>query len=281
MLPEPDQLQHVRRARQKNTRQLKQKFLYDLEVNLGFFRTCKQIYCEATKVFYGQNEFRFSGLNGHMVAFAYMSKIGARNFAFMESMTIAMPFRSYDRGGYAVHWNPCTWRRVNEVYDNLPFPYPGQRQQDRRRFPRLEYEQAWHALAWRLANACSLTTLNLVLPEHSWPITYFPTGHAQALSAIDDIVAGNPFLELHIVRVFPPSQAIGNTINQCQRDFIKLLKGTGCILRVQPARSNSKGYWKLIPQAFPNKHGEFCASAADDKNVDTVDVLPDIWHLFL
>jgi len=32
-------------------------------INLGFLRACKQVSREAAEVFYGQNEFRFSGTN--------------------------------------------------------------------------------------------------------------------------------------------------------------------------------------------------------------------------
>ncbi|CAO2649858.1 Nn.00g011500.m01.CDS01 [Neocucurbitaria sp. VM-36] len=44
-------------------------------LNLGFLRTCRTVQSEGSEVFYGENEFRFSGLNGHMVANLFIRKI--------------------------------------------------------------------------------------------------------------------------------------------------------------------------------------------------------------
>ncbi|KAF2029503.1 hypothetical protein EK21DRAFT_112876 [Setomelanomma holmii] len=80
--------------------------LFKHEHNLRLLRTCKRVNAEATGTFYGGNDFRFSGLNGHMVAYAWLTKIGPRNRCLLTSLTVAMPFRSDDRSIYGWNWNP-------------------------------------------------------------------------------------------------------------------------------------------------------------------------------
>ncbi|KAF3038646.1 hypothetical protein E8E12_005295 [Didymella heteroderae] len=70
-------------------------------VNLGFLRVCKQVNAEAAQVFYGQNEFRFSGTNGCIVAAAFVYTIKARNTHWLAHLTIAMPLLTEDRSIYA------------------------------------------------------------------------------------------------------------------------------------------------------------------------------------
>ncbi|KAF2029466.1 hypothetical protein EK21DRAFT_112840 [Setomelanomma holmii] len=62
--------------------------------NLGLLRTGKLINAKAAEILYGQNEFRFSGKNRLMAAFAYVTKIGPGNLDYMTSLTVGMPFRS-------------------------------------------------------------------------------------------------------------------------------------------------------------------------------------------
>lgn len=64
---------------------------------LGLLRTCKVIHQEASEIFYGQNKFRFSGIDGCIVASAFLHTIHPKNWQWLTSLTIAMPFSSRDR----------------------------------------------------------------------------------------------------------------------------------------------------------------------------------------
>lgn len=155
------------RLRRRNAAIMKHKVFNNRRgfVNLGFMRTCKQINIEATEVFYGHNEFRFSGKNGHMAAFAFVNKIGPRNLDFMRSITMALPIESTDEGRYGENWNPSNWRRIHEVYDKMPFPYSPKPFRYRKQYKRLQYGAAWCHLAGKLASAHSHKTITFVLPD--------------------------------------------------------------------------------------------------------------------
>ncbi|KAF2822603.1 hypothetical protein CC86DRAFT_410199 [Ophiobolus disseminans] len=64
------------RCRRVNAAILWRTFRRGGDVNLGFLCTCKLVNFEATEIFYGENKFRFSGNNGLMTAYAYITKIG-------------------------------------------------------------------------------------------------------------------------------------------------------------------------------------------------------------
>ena len=59
---------------------------------LCLMRTYKQIHSEVAPLYYGHNEFRFSGVNGTAVACAFISTLGVRQSRFLKSITIPMPF---------------------------------------------------------------------------------------------------------------------------------------------------------------------------------------------
>jgi hypothetical protein len=82
-----------------------------------------------------------------MVAYAFLTKIGARNVGFIKSLTVAMPFRGGNRGPYGELWNPDTEPSTLKLYSRMPFPYPGMKVQHRRCFPRLDFEEEWCKLA--------------------------------------------------------------------------------------------------------------------------------------
>ncbi|KAI4617004.1 uncharacterized protein J4E87_008516 [Alternaria ethzedia] len=254
--------------------------------NLGLLRTCKQVCAEATEVFYGNNEFRFSGLNGHMVAYAFATKIGPRNLGFMKSMTMAIPCRSEDRGCMASHWNPHTWLRTHDVYDLMPFPYPWTKGKLRKRFPRLDFEDSWSSLAWMLAGAHRLNQITFVLPHYiryhrvAWGLhRYVRCCGRRLVSAMDDIVAAKPFLQVAIIRMFkdPNEDA---SCDSSQRCLIKELKSI-VFCNVRLARFCKNQNWELDPQPYVDRDGEFVEDQALDASEDPLDMLPDIERLFV
>ncbi|KAI4688264.1 uncharacterized protein J4E84_005195 [Alternaria hordeiaustralica] len=254
--------------------------------NLGLLRTCKQVCAEATEVFYGNNEFRFSGLNGHMVAYAFATKIGSRNLGFMKSMTMAIPCRSGDRGCMASHWNPHTWLRTHEVYDLMPFSYPWTKGKLRKRFPRLDFEDSWRSLAWMLAGAYRLNKIKFVLPhyirfrlEARGLQRHMRCCDRQLFSAMDDIVAAKPFLQVAIVRMFkdPNEDA---SCDSSQRCLIKELKSI-VFCNVRLARFCKNQNWELDPQPYVDRDGGFVEDQALDASENPLDMLPDIERLFV
>lgn len=53
---------------------------------------------EDYEVFYGENEFRFSAINGHVVANLFIRKIYKQHFQWIKKLTMTMPFYlDYDR----------------------------------------------------------------------------------------------------------------------------------------------------------------------------------------
>jgi hypothetical protein len=243
-------------------------------------RTCKQVNVEAAEIFYGKNEFRFSGLNGHVVAYAYATKIGRRNLGFMKSITFVMPFRSSDRGDRAVNWCPSNWTRLNELYDRMPFPYPRRTYQDRKRFPRLDFEDSWLKLAWMLAEAPRLKKITFLLPEYArydydWEL--FP--NLSSFSAFDDLAAAKPDLQVTVVRMF--EDIYGDiSYGYTQRPLVKRLKSI-VFCRVRLAEFSRKGHWELAPQRYVDKDGEFVDDKALDASEDPLEMLPDIECLFM
>jgi hypothetical protein len=59
---------------------------------LGLLRVSRLINEEASQVFYGENEFRFSGINGWMVFSAFLNTIGPSQYRFLTHVTIHVPF---------------------------------------------------------------------------------------------------------------------------------------------------------------------------------------------
>lgn len=68
----------------------------DLNQDLGLLRVSLLVNDEASQVFYGANEFRFSGINGWMVFSAYLNTIGSHHYRFLQRVTIHVPFPGVD-----------------------------------------------------------------------------------------------------------------------------------------------------------------------------------------
>lgn len=84
-------------------------------INLGLLRVSEQVNEEAYQVFYGQNEIRFSGINGCIIAAAFVYTIKARNTRWLTNVTIAMSLFTENRYIYANEGNPETHNRFWEV----------------------------------------------------------------------------------------------------------------------------------------------------------------------
>ncbi|KAF2469149.1 uncharacterized protein BDR25DRAFT_356932 [Lindgomyces ingoldianus] len=67
-----------------------------LNHKLGLLRVSSIIHLEASQVFYGENEFRFTGINGWMVCSLYLNTIGPQHFRFLRHITLHVPFPGTD-----------------------------------------------------------------------------------------------------------------------------------------------------------------------------------------
>lgn len=175
------------------------------ELNVGLLRTCKQINTEAAEYFY-KNEFRFSAINGCIVASAFLHTIGPVNISWLTNLTIAVPFQSQDPTVYAVDCNPHTFKRFAEIYRGSARPgfrYPNQHRDHGQWW---NYRRSFCLFAWNLTqHATRLTKLTFVVPENTRPHTYW--GFMNYLSnkmiwdAIEDLATEKPLLELEVVHM--------------------------------------------------------------------------------
>jgi hypothetical protein len=67
---------------------------------LGFLRVNKQVNREASPIFYGENEFRFTSLWGHDVLFYFCRTIGKANTMRLRKITQHLPYPGDYQGGY-------------------------------------------------------------------------------------------------------------------------------------------------------------------------------------
>ncbi|KAE9973282.1 hypothetical protein BLS_003666 [Venturia inaequalis] len=72
------------------------KYAKEIIPCLKLLRVNKQIGAETAGLFYSNNEFRFSGLNGWSVLTSFMVTIGISNTSFLKKIAVHVPFR----GGY-------------------------------------------------------------------------------------------------------------------------------------------------------------------------------------
>ncbi|KAF2770530.1 hypothetical protein EJ03DRAFT_360578 [Teratosphaeria nubilosa] len=62
---------------------------------LRFLRTCKLIHREASSIYYGENDFRFSGADGAHFARAFMLTIGQSNAALLRKIMLPIHFSGH------------------------------------------------------------------------------------------------------------------------------------------------------------------------------------------
>jgi hypothetical protein len=91
--PETSYKKSSARVRRPNRKELRNS-LRTRELNLALLRTSKLVNEEAAEIFYGLNEFRFSGCHSHVVAAAFAYTIGPRHLQWLTNLTIGIPFRA-------------------------------------------------------------------------------------------------------------------------------------------------------------------------------------------
>lgn len=81
----------TRRARRFHLR----RYIREVKPALRFLRVNKQINMEAASIFYGENEFRFTGRCGHDVLLAFCKTIGLANTRRLAKITEHAPFEGH------------------------------------------------------------------------------------------------------------------------------------------------------------------------------------------
>jgi hypothetical protein len=146
----------------RNLQYLKQK-LNSRKINVGLLRTCKLINYEARHVFYGCNEWKCSGLNGWMVANAFLYTIGRENIKCIRSITLPMPFKFHLAKPFPIHGAPMpavSSKAVLRLAKQIPFEIPAG----------WEYVPSFYEVCAALSTHCrDLRALNLVLPAWYLP----------------------------------------------------------------------------------------------------------------
>jgi hypothetical protein len=192
--------------RKKLSKAIRSRTLY-----LGLLQTSMLINLEAAEIFYGMNEFRFSGVHGHIAAAVFAYTIGPRNLSWIHMLTVVLPIRSGRRSSH--NFFPISVP-FNEYLDQTLFRYP-------------RYEIKWHGVEASLilltelliVGALRLEQLVFVLPEY---LLLRPAGE-QHWDAIKELICRKRFLSIDIVRMFMPTSNI-YTLHGGHRWLVSKLK---------------------------------------------------------
>ncbi|KAH7092525.1 hypothetical protein FB567DRAFT_588799 [Paraphoma chrysanthemicola] len=154
------------------------------ELNLSLLRTCRQVQTEAAEVFYGENEFRFTGLNGHMVANLFVRKIHKHHFQFIKHLTMSIPL-NYDE-----YTDPTSVGKRDEFRVNILSNSWIDKE--------YEYVEAWEHLIWNLRRMERLSKLTLLVHH----CTDFHGEISKVFSeTMKELMLAKPELELQLVRL--------------------------------------------------------------------------------
>jgi hypothetical protein len=127
-------------------------------VNLNLLRVSRQVRFEATRCFYEENEWRFSGTNGWLVAAAFMFNVAKFGWQHIRCVTLPFPFRDLGHGRAQQRWGtvgPAVGKRaVVRLAKQIPFAVPED----------WEYEGSVRNVCCALAKCGTVRVVRLVLP---------------------------------------------------------------------------------------------------------------------
>lgn len=149
---------------------------------------CKQINHEGTAIWYGQNDFRFVGINGMSIAGSFHRMVTPRNLGYLTTVTLPMPF-----------WSVRRHRRYDLVggFDYLEdIQELNSSSQGHPEMLAAEY------VVRSLANT-NLKTLNLVLTdEYEYGEDWQGQPWDRIWDALHDLVIQKPNLKVHIFYLY-------------------------------------------------------------------------------
>ncbi|KAJ4299921.1 hypothetical protein N0V90_005168 [Kalmusia sp. IMI 367209] len=89
---------------------------------LGLLRVNSIIHKEASQVFYGENQFRFSGINGWIVLSAWLNTITPRHYQFLQHLTVHVPFEGIDHLSFPTR-EKIGYKERNCTHDGKQFSH--------------------------------------------------------------------------------------------------------------------------------------------------------------
>ena len=142
----------------RNMQYLKFKMRH-LGVNLNLLRVSRQVRSEAMGEFYRHNEWRSSGMNGWMVANAFMFTSGMFGWRWIRRITLPLPVRHTAQGRAQQRWGmirPAVSKRaVVRLAKQIPFVVPDE----------WKYDSSVRDVCIALGKCMNLEMLRLVLPR--------------------------------------------------------------------------------------------------------------------
>ncbi|KAJ4364122.1 hypothetical protein N0V83_009577 [Neocucurbitaria cava] len=260
-LPQTDSQNHDYWVR-KDCHAYFRRLLNQRRLNLSFLRTCRAVQSEGSEVFYGENEFRFSNVNGHMVANLFIHKIYKQHFMFITQLTIPMPFPTRNRE----HPNSIRTR------DNFRASLPTQSWLDNG--TRINYVPTFEHLVWNLNRIEKFKKLVLVLHwDTSFEVAhYLKDAGGYGVSESDDnraiwraftnLIEAKPELQVDIVRIHQkPETEVGvfDTEAEALQAYLQsysmslesayLVRKMKCSVKdctVKAAWEHRRGMWEII-----------------------------------
>ncbi|KAF2014008.1 hypothetical protein BU24DRAFT_250716 [Aaosphaeria arxii CBS 175.79] len=243
----------------KLTREKFSKLTSSGDLNLKFLRVNRLINAEASQVFFGENEFRFSAINGQMAANIWMRRIYQRHYRWLKSITIAVPFYS---DSFRSPYNATSIRTRDDMYDVMMFrssrcpkschSSPKQVFTDRE----FKYTEAFVSLTAELMRATNLRTITLVIPhDYRYKQTdrhedgYFDSethdGQRQIWRDLQKLFLANPNLSLKMV-CLRDGDGESNIwdYNFCDRKLVEQLSSLAPTT-MWSAKNDSEGKWSV------------------------------------
>ncbi|KAF1995754.1 hypothetical protein P154DRAFT_566568 [Amniculicola lignicola CBS 123094] len=221
-------LAHVNtyRKRVTNFRKL-EKLIKRRGGNLRLLRTCKQVNMEASPVFYGENQFRFSGRDGHTIAYCFTWNMGWNRLQWLTNITIGAPFGESDL---------VSKNQVDKLQRHLPFrmPHDGVFLND----PIKTFSCLVNLLIKR---ADGLKKFTMVVCERLRPFPRQNKYDEKKWRDLKKLVECKPFVDYQVVCLYHETSTTGD-FNHLNR-FLKRVKSLG-IWKFYTAHYEEDGLWQ-------------------------------------
>jgi hypothetical protein len=241
--------------------------------NVGILRLCKTVYDEAAEVFYGENEFRFSAVNGQMVAAAFVHHIRKRHAKFIKTLAIGMPFWCVDRDSwYGTAWCVDSISGGERLLGTMPWSYPHK--------GACYYEKSFASLASGLVKAGNLKVLKLVLPD--WFEYCQARGHVKLWQALDKIISGLPELTIEVFYMYQNDEesdsafdpSYENLKTSQKRLLYELYQKGVDTFKLAAYEKKGRMNWEAIPCAsrFEERVSKFIAEESDKVLAEALEV---------
>ena len=134
------------------------RYRYDVQPRLRVLRVNKQVHREASSIYYGENEFRFTNVSGWYILSSFLLTIGPDNVHLLRSITIHVPWPGDTRDGvtFPESRNQMMYMQTRLSKMGLRF---------RRRWHEFNEIASMRRCKKLLETSGKLTSLKLVLPD--------------------------------------------------------------------------------------------------------------------